>query len=195
MFHISRDVKPLQCKQLTDSEHSITIYHLSELCARYGLVILDLTVAPSGALLENAIRSSMDFAHQSRNNVVLVIYPQVYSGLSVSVLLKEQRHIEDRLMAHSADLDIEISIHYIVDNMHGSEKRHLASRARLVTSTKVGSSSPWKDSEAARGKIANVTPPLAESVVNIQEKPMVCIKTKPENKSRQNERNPNHSSV
>lgn len=110
---------------------------------------------PTGTLLENAIRCSMDFAHQTRDNAVLVLYPQAYAGLSVSVLLKDQRHIEDRLLAHGADMEMELSIHYVVDNMHGSEKRTLASRGRLITSTKVGSTSPWKDSEAARGKIAN----------------------------------------
>lgn len=101
------------------------------------------------------LKAGVDICHTSSANAALVIHPAAHHGFSTANRLEACRRIEDRLMIHGADVDTEISIHFQVDNMHAAEKRSLSARAVLVVSAKVGDKSPWKDSDAARGKIQN----------------------------------------
>ena len=47
-------------------------------------------------------------------------------------------------------------MHFSVSETHGNDARPLSSRARLCVSAKVGATSSWLKSEAARGKITEV---------------------------------------
>ena len=123
---------------------------------RYQLSILDFSQLPSGVFMEHMIKTAVDHCHSSPANAVLVLYPVAYSGFSTPARMEACRRIEDRLLHYGANVDVEISIHYQVDNMHAAERRMLSARAMLVVSSKVGDKSPWLDSDAARGKIQNV---------------------------------------
>ena len=128
------------------------LYHVA-LKPRYGLGILEFTVCPSGTEVDKLIKAASDLLHTSNHNAVLVMFPVHYPGLTCEAKLKNTRLIEDRLLFYSCDIGMEIAIHYNVDNMHISEKRPLSQRALLVVSAKISSTSPWKDSELARGKV------------------------------------------
>ena len=121
------------------------------------LVILVMTVCPTSSQLESMIKTTVGILGLSGKNASLVLYPQLYSGLQMASLRQVHLTIENRLLHHGADIDMDIMIHCEVVQMNGSEKRPLASRVWLDVSARHGTGSPWKLRNANRGKIQNAS--------------------------------------
>ena len=67
-------------------------------------MVLDFSVPPIITELEAIIKTAADLAHQSEDNVILLVYPTSYPGVNVAHVLNMQRKIEDRLMSHKLTL-------------------------------------------------------------------------------------------
>jgi hypothetical protein len=97
----------------------------------------------------------MDYAHASNLNAVFVIYPCLTKSIQTTTLLAHQRKLEDKLLLYQANMDTEVVVVY-KDPDHGSDRRPLTARCRLVVSERFAETSPWLSSDACRGRIAGV---------------------------------------
>lgn len=123
------------------------------------LAVLDFSVPGSLVEIDQLIQAAATVLHQDPKNAALVILPQRYSGQSVQSNISASRRVEDALMNNSLNMDCDIAMHFIIDAMHGNDRRPLSARARLCYSDKVatGDGSPWLASPfASRGKMADI---------------------------------------
>ena len=137
----------------------ILFIYLLKFDGRFGLVVLDLSVAPTLSEIDQLIQAASNILHQDRNNAMLLLLPQKYSGQTTKTCIMHQRRIEDALLANGISLETEIAMHFVVDAMHGNDKRPLSTRSKLCYSEKVvlqPEQSPWMLGQAARGKMADI---------------------------------------
>ena len=126
---------------------------------RFTLLVLDFSVPGSLVEIDNMIGAAATILHQDHRNGMLCILPQRYSGQSVQSNITACRRIEDALLTNGISLETDIAMHFVVDAMHGNDRRPLSARARLCFSEKVvgDEASPWLASPfASRGKMADI---------------------------------------
>lgn len=121
-------------------------------------MVLDFSVSPSLTEIDLLIQCASNILHQDPKNALLLILPQKYSGQSCKTCLTHQRRIEDALLGSGISLETEIAMHFVIDGMHGNDKRPLSARAKLCYSEKVvhDDNCPWLLGHAARGKMSDV---------------------------------------
>ena len=94
------------------------------------------------------------FLHQSEYHFMTIIYPQLHANLKMSMQLKVERMVEDRLLSEGLNIDHEASMHFHIDNEHGRDNRSLERRVRVVMSEDFAPmKSPWLRSRGARGNL------------------------------------------
>ena len=122
----------------------------------YAVIVLDVTVYHNADWFEGSLSCMANLLHQDKNNVGLVLMPQMHKCTSPEVILKHSRLVDDRLMAHNLCVAFgELAVTYHIQDEHGADRRRLSQPARLVTS-RVFASTPWSESRVARGVIGPV---------------------------------------
>ncbi|CAE7328154.1 unnamed protein product [Symbiodinium necroappetens] len=123
---------------------------------RLVLMVLDMSLSPTNTEIDDMIKTAASILHASGQNALFVLLPQQYNkSQSMSSVLAAQRRIEDKLMAQQVNFESHVSIHYNIENMHGSDKRRLSTQARFAVSQKVDADA-WLESTVARGKLENI---------------------------------------
>ena len=84
--------------------------------------------------------------------MLLVYMPIPHSGVDDNQVLKNQRLLEDKLIAQNLNIHGMISIHYYVHEEHHNERRHLAHFVRACNSKSLGETE-WVQAEPTRGKL------------------------------------------
>ena len=124
------------------------------------MVVLDFTMQPNMPEIDHSIKCTADICHASPDNIILMLYPVHAKALSLESNLKTRRRIEDQMIKHQLDMDVEIGISCNVAAQHGNDKRKLIITGRLVVSARNSAGSRWHDSEVyILGKLEQV--PLA----------------------------------
>lgn len=72
---------------------------------RYTLIVLDMSVITLGKEMESIVSTAASLVHQSENNMILLVYPVLHSGTTLTTLLAAQRKLEDRLLVHKVSIE------------------------------------------------------------------------------------------
>lgn len=85
---------------------------------------------------------------QGLDHSTLFIYPVRYTSQDTTSYLKLVRDLEDAAIKSGFDFSQELSLHYELEEGHGSDNRAQFGRARLMTSSKITGNSPWMNIDA-----------------------------------------------
>ena len=67
-----------------------------------------------------------NIAHQSENNAIFFMMPVQYSSLATNRYIALVRRIEDRLLHYGMDISREVSIHFVVQDLHATCDKSVA---------------------------------------------------------------------
>ena len=122
----------------------------------FHIVVLDFSGPVTNSETDSMIRVGSDLCHQCEQHAALLLYPQMYSGLTAERMINGTRQIEDRLLKSNITLEKEFHIALEVEADHSGDSRPLSQRACLCLSQGLASRSPWLLSVATRGRVGPV---------------------------------------
>ena len=96
-----------------------------------------------GEAMETIMQVGSNICHQSEFNALFLMMPMQYSSLTATRYIALQRRIEDRLMLYLMDISREVSIHFVVQDVHAGDTRQKCCRGRLCVSATHVSTCPW----------------------------------------------------
>ncbi len=114
------------------------------------LFVVDLGIDHTGPLI-GCLKHMCDVLNMSGTFALYLQYSQPHSNLKYEAKLRNERQIEDLLLAAGMNMEHEGSFHAKIDAEHQRDSRKLCTRYRVVVASQFAADSPWLQSHASRG--------------------------------------------